>query len=298
MIAAPSSPAASTPYRGRFAPSPTGPLHWGSLATALLSWVHARQNHGEWWIRIEDLDPPREIPGMALRHLQDLQRYGLESDAEVVWQSQRHERYRTALQLLQDQGHAFECRCSRSELAAREGIHRGCLPNIDPTRSPAWRLRVPDSVIEIHDLRCGLLRQNLATDVGDFVLWRADGLWAYQLAVVVDDADQGITHIVRGEDLLDSTPRQRYLQRCLGLAEPATLHLPLILGGDGRKLSKSEGSDGPDVERPLHSLREALRRLGIASPRTCAAGSVKDFLNALCEELDLSSLSPTHSIRE
>lgn len=257
------SPAAlASAYRGRFAPSPTGPLHFGSLVAALGSWLMARHAGGAWWVRIEDLDPPREVPGAAEDQLRTLAGFGLVSDAPVVRQSERHDRYRTALDRLLADGLAFACACSRSVLAAGGGVHRACVPG--PARAEtAVRLRVPDgSVVAFDDALCGRFAQDVSTDVGDVVLLRADGCWAYQLAVVVDDAEQGITDVVRGADLLDSTPRQILLQRALGLPTPRYAHLPLIVDADGRKLSKSLAAVPVDGDDPLPALRLAWRALG------------------------------------
>ena len=249
-------------YRGRFAPSPTGPLHFGSLLAAFGSWLLARHAGGEWWVRMEDLDPPREMAGAAQQQLATLEAFGLRSDATVEWQSRRSAFYQAALQRLLEQGQAFECHCSRSELAANGGIHRACIGN---TRrpDPAVRLRVADGrVVAFEDRLQGHFSQDVANEVGDFVLKRADGLWAYQLAVVVDDAAQGMTDIVRGADLLDSTPRQILLQQALGLPTPRYLHLPLAVDGNGRKLSKSDAALPVDVDDPLPALGAAWRALG------------------------------------
>ena len=251
----------SGPVRGRFAPSPTGPLHLGSLTAALGSWLMARQAGGEWLVRVEDLDPPREKPGAAQGQLQVLADFGLLPDGPVLFQSERGEYYASALAALAASGDAFECLCSRSDLAASAGVHRGCVPRAHG-RHPAWRLRVPAGPVEFRDRIRGVQRQDLREDVGDFVLKRADGLWAYQLAVVVDDALQGITQIVRGADLLDSTPRQILLQRRLGLPQPAYAHLPLLLDGQGAKLSKSLRSAPVDGGNPLPVLRLAWGVLG------------------------------------
>lgn len=249
-------------YRGRFAPSPTGPLHFGSLLAAFGSWLLARHAGGEWWVRMEDLDPPREVAGAAQRQLDTLQAFGLRSDAAVQWQGQRSALYQAALERLLEQGKAFECHCSRSELAAVGGIHRACIGNARRP-DPAVRLRVAEgTVVTFEDQLQGCFTQDVAGEVGDFVLRRADGLWAYQLAVVVDDAAQGMTDIVRGADLLDSTPRQVVLQRALGVPTPRYLHLPLAMGGDGRKLSKSDAAFPVDADDPLSALVAAWRALG------------------------------------
>ena len=249
-------------YRGRFAPSPTGPLHFGSLLAAFGSWLLARHAGGEWWVRMEDLDPPREVAGAARRQLDTLEAFGLCSDAAVEWQGRRSALYQAALQRLLEQGKAFECHCSRSELAAVGGIHRSC---IGSTRrpDPAVRLRVVEgAVVTFEDQLQGRFSQDVAGEVGDFVLKRADGLWAYQLAVVVDDAAQGMTDIVRGADLLDSTPRQILLQQALEVPTPRYLHLPLALDGNGHKLSKSDAALPVDADDPLPALGAAWRSLG------------------------------------
>ncbi|GAB3334000.1 tRNA glutamyl-Q(34) synthetase GluQRS [Marilutibacter aestuarii] len=268
------------PYRGRFAPSPTGDLHPGSLLAALGSWLLARHAGGEWWVRIEDLDPPREVAGAAERQLATLAALGLRPDAPVVRQSDRHALYAAALERLLDQGLAFACHCTRSELAATHGIHRACVARTR-RRQPAIRLRVPEgSVVSFEDLIQGPRQQDVAREVGDFVLRRADGLWAYQLAVVVDDAHQGITDVVRGADLLDSTGRQILLQRALGLPVPRHAHLPLVTDADGRKLSKSEGSAPLGQDALQASLAQAWRALG-QDPGALAGASDPPALLAL-----------------
>ena len=255
-------------YRGRFAPSPTGPLHFGSLVAALGSWLLARHAGGEWWIRVEDLDPPREVPGAAQQQLDTLQVFGLHSDGPVAWQSQRQARYQAALDDLLQQGHAFACHCSRSDLAASGGIHQACVASAQ-RKAPAIRLRVPAGTnISFEDGLQGLITQDVGREVGDFVLKRADGLWAYQLAVVVDDGAQGMTDIVRGADLLDSTPRQILLQRALGLPTPRYLHLPLMVDASGHKLAKSSAAPAVEVQHPLQALQAAWQALGqtVGSP--------------------------------
>lgn len=253
------SAAAGTPYRGRFAPSPTGPLHFGSLVAALGSFLRARHQRGEWLLRIEDIDTPRVVPGAARMHMDALRRFGLEWDGEVVWQSQRQHAYEAALDRLQQRGLLFQCRCSRSELGGQP--HRRCIaPRLHGPA--ALRLHVPDIEIEFIDAIRGQQRQNLAREVGDVVLRRVDGLIAYQLAVVVDDADAGITDVVRGADLIDSTARQIFLQHSLGLPTPTYAHLPLVLDAHGHKLGKSQQALALDPNDPLPALQAAWAFLG------------------------------------
>jgi len=262
-VTPPSPPSPRAPYVGRFAPSPTGPLHWGSVLAAFGSWLHARHHGGRWLVRIEDLDPPRERPGAAAAQLATLARLGLHADGDIVFQSRRHALYRQALDALLEAGRAFPCRCSRADLAASDGIHRACVvvPD-DALRTRSFRLRVPEGVVGFDDPVHGRFAQDLRRDVGDVVLRRADGLWAYQLAVVVDDAAQGITHVVRGADLLDSTPRQIALQQALGVPTPSYLHLPLWRDAQGRKLSKSEDAQTIDDRPADEVLRRCWQSLG------------------------------------
>ncbi|HEY5849524.1 MAG TPA: tRNA glutamyl-Q(34) synthetase GluQRS [Lysobacter sp.] len=271
------SPSPAT-YRGRFAPSPTGDLHSGSLLAAFGSWLLARQAGGRWLVRVEDLDPPREVAGAVRRQLDALAAFGLHADEEIVWQSRRGALYQAALDRLLEQGSAFYCHCSRTDLIVSAGVHRSCVAR-PPRPDPAVRLRVADgSAVGFEDLVVGHYRQDVAGSVGDFVLRRADGFWAYQLAVVVDDADQGITDVVRGADLLDSTPRQILLQRALGLPTPRHAHLPLVLGPDGRKLSKSDASQPVDPDNPLPALRAAWSRLGQDPAVLADADTLPDLL--------------------
>jgi glutamyl-Q tRNA(Asp) synthetase len=262
-------------YRGRFAPSPTGPLHAGSLVAALGSWLDARAHDGTWLLRIEDIDPPREAPGATGDILATLAACGLEPDEAVLRQSERASAYAEALQRLLEAGLAYGCACSRSdaEQAARAaglpaGMYAGtCRAGTGARPARSVRLRVPDppdDMIDFVDRAAGHCAQPLAREVGDFVLRRADGLWAYQLAVVVDDAAQGITDVVRGADLLDNTPRQIWLQRCLGLPTPRYLHLPLVTNAQGEKLSKQTGAPAIDRDDVLGELERAWRHLGFA----------------------------------
>ncbi|HKV65374.1 MAG TPA: tRNA glutamyl-Q(34) synthetase GluQRS [Rhodanobacteraceae bacterium] len=277
------------PCTGRFAPSPTGDLHFGSLVAALASWLRVRQQGGEWLLRIEDIDPPREIAGAAGSILAALACLGLEADAPPLYQSRRDDAYAAALQRLRDADHAFPCWCSRTELDAADVVHRDgrCLGPPRNDREPAWRLRAPDLNIAFDDALQGPQHQNIREAVGDFVLKRADSLWSYQIACVVDDAYQGITEVVRGADLLDSTPRQILLQRMLGLPTPAYLHLPLAVDGEGRKLSKSTDAPAVDILDPRAALAHALRFLGQAVPD---APDVAAMLSIAARDFDATSL--------
>lgn len=303
-------------YIGRFAPSPTGPLHAGSLVAALASWLDARAHGGQWLVRIEDVDTPRCVPGADQTILQQLAACGLHPDEPPVWQSQRSALYQQALDPLVSAGLAYPCACSRKDieqaLAARgdgkprhgELVYPGtCRPErggLQGKPGRAWRLHTDTAIFKqnwplasvnttqaapelganqssaLHwtDRRLGPQSQNVAQAVGDFVLKRADGLWAYQLAVVVDDAAQDITHVVRGEDLADNTARQIGLQRALGLPTPHYLHTPLVLGPNGEKLSKQNGAQALDTALPLDTLNRAARTLGLP-PQT---GAVADAL--------------------
>lgn len=265
-------------YCGRFAPSPTGQLHFGSLVAAVGSWLYARHAGGQWLVRMEDIDPPREVAGAAAGILAALPAFGLVADAPPLFQSQRIAAYDVAFEQLRAAGQLFPCWCSRSELAAGGGLHRDgqCIAAADPNQPPAWRLRVPDIEVDFDDELRGPQHENLRASVGDFVIRRAEGFYSYQLACVVDDAFQGVTEVVRGSDLLDSTARQIWLQRCLGLPTPAYRHLPLVMGADGRKLSKSEQASPVDPANPLPALRQALTFLSVPTP--AAATDVQDLL--------------------
>jgi glutamyl-Q tRNA(Asp) synthetase len=271
-------------YVGRFAPSPTGLLHAGSLAAALASWLDARAHGGRWLVRIEDVDTPRCVPGAAEAILAQLDAFGLRPDEPPVHQSARDAHYEAALALLVAEGWAYPCGCTRADIAqalAARGLVRErhadlvypgtCRDGLRGKPARAIRLRASPSLgapaepleIEWHDRRLGAQRQNVSAAVGDVVLRRADTLWAYQLAVVVDDAAQGITHVVRGEDLADNTPRQIHLQHVLGVPTPAYLHTPLVLGDDGEKLSKQNGATPVVTDPPLPALRAAGHALEI-----------------------------------
>jgi glutamyl-Q tRNA(Asp) synthetase len=316
------------PYRGRFAPSPTGPLHAGSLVAALASWLDARAHGGQWLVRIEDVDTPRCVAGADQTILAQLTACGLVPDEPLVWQSRRGALYQQALDRLVAQGLAYPCACSRSDIEAewaRHGVVRSrhselaypgtCRNGLHGRTARAWRLRTgyfeqnqpfpsvdwsssaiqsvaphstddpfapepTDPVIRWVDRRLGPCQQDVAAEVGDFVLKRADGLWAYQLAVVVDDADQGITDVVRGEDLADNTPRQILLQRALGLTTPRYLHTPLVLGPNGEKLSKQNGAAALDISDPAGALSAAAAVLGLSA----GVGSLPDTLRHWVKE--------------
>lgn len=281
-------------YIGRFAPSPTGALHEGSLVAALASYLDARVHGGQWLLRIEDVDEARTVPDSAQSIMQALAVLGLQWDGEVWWQSRRTAAYESACARLGD--HVFPCACTRREIAAAAtltasdgapvypGTCRAGLPAGRTAR--ALRLRVPDaddegSRICFHDRWMGDQCQDLAREVGDFVLHRADGFWAYQLAVVVDDAEQGVTHVVRGADLLDSTARQIHLQRLLGYVTPAYLHVPLVNNDQGEKLSKQTGARALDLSDPVRSLQSAAHFLGMPAPEAKQPG---DFLRQAAHE--------------
>jgi len=277
-------------YRGRFAPSPTGLLHFGSLVAAVGSWLCARHAGGQWLLRVEDIDPPREVAGSTQAILAALPAFGLVADAPALFQSQRQAAYDAAFERLRAAEQVFPCWCSRAQLAASEGIHRDrrCVAPPDPERPPAWRMRVPDEAIAFDDALQGPQQQNLREVAGDFVIRRVEGYYAYQLACVVDDAFQGISEVVRGTDLLDSTPRQIWLQRCLDLPVPTYRHLPLALDGHGRKLSKSEQAYPVDPADPLPALRRALGFLDVQT--SVAAASPAALLDAALQRFDPNHL--------
>lgn len=274
-------------YVGRFAPSPTGPLHDGSLLAALGSWLDARAQGGRWLVRIEDVDTPRCRAGADAEILRQLAGCGLVPDGPVWWQSRRHAAYQDALDALRERGRAYGCACSRSDIARARGLdlraptgvelpYPGtCRAGLRGAQPRAWRLRLPDppdTVVHWHDRRLGAQCEDVTRSCGDFVLKRADGLWAYQLAVVVDDAAQGVSDVVRGEDLAASTARQILLQGALGVPTPRYLHLPLLRDVGGRKLSKQDGA--APFEPGAQALRRVLPALGVR----CPGGGVADVL--------------------
>lgn len=254
-------------YVGRFAPSPTGRLHFGSLVAAVGSYLQARHYQGRWLLRIEDLDPPRQVAGSVEAILRDLHEYGMQPDETPIYQSDRDPAYLAALQRLLNDGLAFPCACSRKQLRDQAIYPGTCRDGMaDGRKGRSVRLRVDPVTVCFNDRIQGARRQALAGEVGDFIIRRGDGLFAYQLAVVVDDAWQGITEVVRGADLIDSTPRQIYLFRRLGLPEPAFAHLPVVTDDNGRKLSKRDGDDPLDRLDPAQNLRLALVTLGHPPP--------------------------------
>jgi len=276
---------ADTMYRGRFAPSPTGPLHFGSLVAAVGSFLDARSQGGEWLLRMEDLDPPRELPGAADNILRMLEAFGLYWDGEVTYQSQRHATYRTALDRLEQIGQTYPCGCKRREIQAHAGpagshrIYPGtCRDGLPPGRTArSVRLRVPDLVMSFDDRVQGTVSECLPQQRGDFILLRADGLFAYHLAVVVDDADQGITDIVRGADLLDSTCQQIALQQALEYPTPHYLHLPVVVNEHGTKLSKQTHARAVSADHTVTTLCAALHALGQRVPDGAADCNLADF---------------------
>ena len=251
-------------YTGRFAPSPSGPLHDGSLVAAMASYLDARARNGRWLVRIEDIDTPRVVAGADRVILQQLKALGMHWDDEPLWQSQRLSAYAQAFGQLRRQGDVFGCQCTRAQ--AGKGPYPGTCrhANIPEADIRAWRFRVPEGEVVFEDRWLGRQTQDVAREVGDFIIRRADGLWAYQLVVVVDDAFQGITDIVRGADLLSSTARQIVLARALGLAYPRVMHVPLVLDENGLKLSKQNHAQPFDTRQPLASLNQAWQRLGFA----------------------------------
>lgn len=267
-------------YRGRFAPSPTGPLHFGSLVAAVGSYLEARVQGGEWLVRMEDVDAPRNVPGAADSILHTMEAFGFEWDGPVLYQSRRLDAYAEALEQLKNAGLAYGCACSRKEIAdsaTRPAIDGGlaypgtCRDGLPAGRQArAWRLRVDNAEIAFDDRVQGRVAQHLESDVGDFVLLRADGVFAYQLAVTVDDHFQAITHIVRGADLLASTPRQIWLQRCLGFATPGYAHLPVAANAAGEKLSKQTLACALRTDQAVAELVRALRFLGQVVPADMA----------------------------
>ena len=286
----------NAPYIGRFAPSPSGPLHLGSLVAALASYLDAKLHRGQWLVRIEDIDETRSVPGADQHILHSLQQLGLQWDGEVVWQSRRKPLYWQACARLQP--HVYACACSRREIAdsaLRQGLGQAAdgaviypgtcrMKGLSLAHARTLRLRVPDAgqVIQFMDRRLGLMQQDLGTEVGDFVLQRADGFWSYQMAVAVDDGAQQITHVVRGEDLVDSTARQVYLHRLLQQTPPQWLHVPVVANAQGEKLSKQTGAAALDMDHPLRCLQQAARHLDLGEMACEVAGNNMATFLAQC----------------
>ncbi|UCB53924.1 MAG: tRNA glutamyl-Q(34) synthetase GluQRS [Thiotrichales bacterium] len=288
-------------YTGRFAPSPTGDPHLGTLIAAVASYLQARVNHGDWLLRIEDVDTTRRVAGAEDAMLRTLDRFGFEWDGDVIRQSARTAIYQQALDQLDAEDLVFPCTCSRKLLAQTAVEQSGIYPGTCRTRQlpfaheHAIRLRVPERTLGFDDRIIGEYRQSLATECGDFVIKRRDGLFAYQLAVVVDDALQGVTEVVRGADLLESTPRQIYLQQCLNHPSPAYCHIPLILDPTGRKLSKSEGAAGLNPDRPAPSLLAALNHLGQQAPEELGHAGTTDIWQWAIENWDIGKIPLAHA---
>jgi glutamyl-Q tRNA(Asp) synthetase len=282
-------------YRGRFAPSPTGPLHFGSLVAATASFLDARAGGGRWLVRMEDLDPPREKPGAADAILRTLEDFGFEWDEDILYQSSRLEAYAAAVADLASAEAAYACTCSRREIAsaARPGLDGPVYPGTCRAAGrslsvhAAIRVVTGDRVVAFADRVQGRHAQRIGRDIGDFVIRRADGLFAYQLAVVMDDAHQGITHVVRGADLLLSTPRQIYLQELIGAHTPAYAHVPVVLDAGGNKLSKRDAAHPVDSADPVPALSRALAFLGQHVPES---GNLRDFWSEALANWDLSRI--------
>jgi glutamyl-Q tRNA(Asp) synthetase len=290
-------------YIGRFAPSPTGPLHFGSLIAAVASYAEARKQHGRWLVRMEDLDKPREVAGAADHILKTLSAFGFEWDGDVIYQSKRTSYYQAAFDELLSKDLIYPCTCSRKEIAdsASIGIEGAIYPGTclahptKPGSKVAWRVKTVDKAIVFTDaIQTGqngnLFSHNLAKDIGDFVLKRADGLFAYQLAVVVDDNTQGITHIVRGADLLSSTPRQIYLQHLLNFKQPQYAHVPIAVNAEGEKLSKQTLAEAIELTNAVNWLIKALQFLGQKPPKMLQKNSISDVWEWVFENWDLQKI--------
>ena len=286
----------SPPYTGRFAPSPTGPLHAGSLVAALASWLDARAHSGRWLVRMEDVDTPRCVPGADQTILTQLAACGLQPDEAPLYQSARGALYEAALQQLITQGRAYPCGCTRQDIAQAQAaaghlrerhgdlVYPGtCRHGLQGKPARAWRFLTQAGTLQWTDRRLGPQSQDVQQQVGDFALRRADGLWAYQLAVVVDDAAQGISHVVRGQDLADNSARQIQLQRALGLPTPQYLHTPLVLGANGEKLSKQNGAEALDLSEPLKALNAAAGVLGLDAQAGLATDALRHWTQAWAE---------------
>lgn len=285
-----------TDYRGRFAPSPTGPLHFGSLVAALASYLDAKHHNGTWLVRIEDLDTPRCVPGATKDILNSLDALGLHSDVPILYQSLRTDAYQAAFERLAE--HLYPCACTRREIAdsamirGDELIYPGtCRGGLPPSREPrSWRVRVDRHFIEFTDRILGEFKQDMRQEAGDFIVKRADGLYAYQLAVVVDDEAQGVNAIVRGADLLNSTPRQIYLQHMLGFPTPSYMHIPVAVNASGEKLSKQTRAAAVQTDNPTATLYNALQFLRQKPPASLRTGSIRQLLGWAIENWRPSAL--------
>jgi glutamyl-Q tRNA(Asp) synthetase len=290
--------------RGRFAPSPTGPLHFGSLVAAVGSYLNVKSRGGQWLVRIEDLDPPREEPGAVDTILKTLEAYNLLWDEPVIYQSRRTEIYEAAIDQLTEKGLTYYCQCSRKDIAADAGA------GIDGARYPgtcrtlglgpgnkSLRIKVPDEIFAFEDAIQGLVQQNLERDIGDFVIRRRDGLYSYQLAVVVDDGIQNITEVCRGTDLIDSTPRQIYLQQVLELSTPQYLHLPVAMNQHGQKLSKQTHAAPVPQKADSQALSSAIQFLGQNLPTELVGAPTAELIEWSVEYWDLSTVPGTLAIR-
>ena len=290
-------------YIGRFAPSPTGPLHKGSLLAALASFLDARANGGQWLLRIEDLDPPREVPGAADLILRQLDEHGLHWDGPVLYQSSRLPAYKDALQQLSQAGLLYACYCNRARLRTLGGCYDGAcrihkLNSSIPDKPHAIRIQLPEqSVIALNDLIQGSLIFDLSA-TGDFILWRRDHLPAYQLACSLDDGYQNISHVIRGSDLFDSTPRQIHLLRCLDLATPQYGHIPVLSNAQGQKLSKQNHAPQLDSGKALVNLLDCLKLLGVSTPKELHKTSIQQVLDWAIKHWRLSHIPPLNKMIE
>ncbi|MBT3531266.1 MAG: tRNA glutamyl-Q(34) synthetase GluQRS [Gammaproteobacteria bacterium] len=287
-------------YIGRFAPSPTGPLHFGSLMAAVASFLDARFQQGQWLIRMEDLDPPREPPGTAELILQQLQDFGLKWDGDVLFQSSRLEKYQGLLEKLQQDGLCFPCDCTRPQIKMMGNVYDGsCLSRASPPLTNyGIRVRVEDKLISFQDLIQGEYAQNLKQDIGDFTILRKDGLFAYQLAVVADDDYQQVSHVIRGIDLLDSTPRQIHLQSKLGFPEPIYGHIPIVVNSSGQKLSKQHFAPSVNTEDANKLLVKSLRFLGQNPAKELMLESPATILKWGIENWDIQAVPKLATIPE
>lgn len=288
-------------YVGRFAPSPTGPLHFGSLLAALASRLEADSHQGRWFVRIDDIDPPREQPDAARQIVAALDAYGFERDGDIIFQSNSHDRHRAALERLVDSGAAYPCGCSRRDLreeasGALGQIYPGTCRNGTDATETAIRVRTNDDPVVFDDRLQGRQALRLQSESGDYVVFRRDGLVAYQLAVVVDDEALGVTDIVRGIDLMDSTPRQIWLQRLLGYTTPSYAHIPVAVHPNGDKLSKLTGAAAIPLDRAAETLVAALRTLHQAPPRALADATIDEIWAWARTHWDIARLRGLESV--